>query len=88
MNFEEQIKETKNIYLFIWLHFTWIGVYKTDMTWHYIFLCMFMTTVIKCHSLSYVSFNAKMTIFEMSVLWARVRGMVRSNNVIFALKMT
>ncbi len=49
---------------------------------------MFMTTVIKCHSLSYVSLNAKMKIFEMSVLWARVRGMVRSNNVIFALKMT
>ncbi len=32
MNFEEPIKETKNIYLFIWLHVTWIGVYKTDMT--------------------------------------------------------
>ncbi len=35
---------------------------------------MFMTTVIKCHSLSYVIFNAKMTLFEMSLLWARVRG--------------
>ncbi len=34
---------------------------------------MFMTTVIKCHSLSYVIFNAKMTLFEMSLLWARVR---------------
>ncbi len=49
---------------------------------------MFMTTVIKCHSLSYVIFNAKMTLFEMSLLWARVRGKgrgrvrVRSNNVI------
>ncbi len=55
-----------------------------------VFLCMFMTTVIKCHSLSYVIFNAKMTLFEMSLLWARVRGKgrVRSNNVIFALKMT
>ncbi len=49
---------------------------------------MFMTTVIKCYSLSYVIFNAKMTLFEMSLLWARVRGRVRSNNVIFALKMT
>ncbi len=47
---------------------------------------MFMTTVIKCHSLSYVIFNAKMTLFEMSLLW--VRGRVRSNNVIFALKIT
>ncbi len=57
---------------------------------------MFMTTVLKCHSLSYVIFNAKMTLFEMSLLWARVRGKgrgrgrvrvrVRSNNVIFALK--
>ncbi len=35
---------------------------------------MFMTTVNKCHSLSYVIFNAKMTLFEMSLLWARVRG--------------
>ncbi len=53
---------------------------------------MFMTTVIKCHSLSYVIFNAKITLFEMSLLWARVRGKgrgrFRSNNVIFALKMT
>ncbi len=48
------------------------------------FLCMFMTTVIKCHSLSYVIFNAKMTLFEMSLLWARVR----SKNVILTLKMT
>ncbi len=35
---------------------------------------MFMTTVIKCPLLSYVIFNAKMTLFEMSLLWARVRG--------------
>ncbi len=35
---------------------------------------MFMTTVIKCHSLSYVIFNAKMTLFAMSLLLARVRG--------------
>ncbi len=34
-------------------------------------LCMFMTTVIKCHSLSHVIFNAKMTLFEMALLWAR-----------------
>ncbi len=39
--------------------------------------------VIKCNSLSYVIFNANMTLFKMS-LWARVR----SNNVIFALKIT
>ncbi len=38
---------------------------------------MFMTTVIKCHSLSYVIFNAKMTLFDMSLLWARVRGKAR-----------
>ncbi len=43
-------------------------------------------TVIKCHSLSYAFFYEKLTLFEMSLLWARVR--VRSNNVIFALKMT
>jgi len=29
---------------------------------------MFVTTVIKCHSLSYDIFNANMTFFEMS-LW-------------------
>ncbi len=38
---------------------------------------MFMTTVIKCHSLSYVIFNTKMTLFEMSLLLATVRGRVR-----------
>ncbi len=27
------------------------------------FLCMFMTTVIKCHSLSYVIFNVNMTFY-------------------------
>jgi len=31
-------------------------------------LCMFMTTVIMCHSLSYDIFNANMTLFEMSLL--------------------
>ncbi len=35
-----------------------------------VFLCMFMTTVIKCHLLIYEMFNAKMTLFEMSLLWA------------------
>ncbi len=40
------------------------------------------------HSLSYVIFNTKMTLFEMCLLWSRVRGKVRSNNVTFALKMT
>ncbi len=51
---------------------------------------MFMTTVIKCHSLSYVFFYANMTLFEMSLLWARVRGKGKdkSNNIIFALKVT
>ncbi len=49
---------------------------------------MFMTTVIKCHLLSYVIFYTKMTLFEMSLLWFRGkgRGRVRSNNGIFALK--
>jgi len=28
-------------------------------------LCIFLTTVIKCHSLSYDIFNANMTLFEM-----------------------
>jgi len=32
-------------------------------------LSMFVTTVIKCHSLSYDIFNANMTLFEMSLLW-------------------
>jgi len=31
-------------------------------------LCMFVTTVSKCHSLSYDIFNANMTLFEMSLL--------------------
>ncbi len=38
------------------------------------FVCMYITTVIKCNLLSYVIFNAKMTLFEMFLLWARVRG--------------
>ncbi len=57
-----------------------MGVHKTEKTHDMnmkFFLCMFMTTVIKCNSLSYVIFNAKMTLFDMSLLWA-----------IFALKMT
>jgi len=29
-------------------------------------LCMFVTTVIKCHSLNYDILNANMTLFEMS----------------------
>ncbi len=66
-------------------------MHKTDTCHEYEgFLCMFLTTVIRCHLLSYVIFNAKMTMFEMFLLWARVRGRgrVKSNNVIFALKMT
>ncbi len=35
---------------------------------------MFMTTVIKCHSLTHVIFNANMTLFEMALLWARGKG--------------
>jgi len=31
-------------------------------------LCMFMTTVIKCHSRNNDIFNANMTLFEMSLL--------------------
>jgi len=31
-------------------------------------LCVFMTTVIKCHSLNYDIFNANMTLLEMSCL--------------------
>jgi len=31
-------------------------------------LCMFMTTVIKCHSLSYDIFSANMKLFERSLL--------------------
>jgi len=31
-------------------------------------LCMFMTSINKCHSLSYDIFNANMTLFEMSLL--------------------
>jgi len=31
-------------------------------------LCMFVTTVVKCYSLSYGIFNANMTLFEMSLL--------------------
>ncbi len=42
---------------------------------------MFMKTVIKCHSLSYVIFYAKMTLFEMSLLWARIR--LHSKNPVF-----
>ncbi len=45
-------------------------------------LCMFMTTLIKCHSLSYVTFNAKMTLFDLT------HNKDISNSVIFALKIT
>ncbi len=38
---------------------------------------MFIRTVIKCHSLSYVFFYAKMTLFEMSLFWVRGKGRVR-----------
>jgi len=32
-------------------------------------LCMFVRTVIKCHSLNYDILNANLTLFEMSLLW-------------------
>ena len=53
----------------------------TRLTWHYHnhnmtpfmnikeCLWMFMTVVIKCHSAHYVIFNAKLTLFGMSLLW-------------------
>ncbi len=44
---------------------------------------MFMKTVIKYHLLSYVIFYAKMTLFEISLLWAR--GRIRSFLFIFFL---
>ncbi len=47
-------------------------------------LCMFITTVIECYSLSYVTFNAKMTLFDLTL----VHNKDISNNVIFALKIT
>ncbi len=51
-----------------------------------VFLCMFMTTVIKCYLLSCVTFNAKMTLFDLTLALAHNKHI--SNNVIFALKMT
>ncbi len=49
-------------------------------------LCMFMATVIKCHSLSYVTFNAKMTLFDLTLPLTLAHNKDISNNVIFALK--
>ncbi len=48
-------------------------------------LCMFMTTVIKCHSLSYVMFNAKMTLFDLPLPFPLTLAHNKdiSNNVIF-----
>ncbi len=46
---------------------------------------MFMTTVIKCHSLSYVIFNANMTLFEMSLLCARGKCKVRLGQIMSSL---
>ncbi len=51
-------------------------------------LCVFMTTVIKCNSLSYVIFNAKMTLFDLSLPLPLAHNKDNSNNVIFALKIT
>ncbi len=55
-------------------------------------LCMFMTTVTKCNLLSYVIFNAKMTLFDLTLTLALPLTLAHnkyiSNNVIFPLKMT
>ncbi len=48
-------------------------------------LCMFMTPVIKCHSLSYVIFNAKMALFDLTLPLTLTHNKDISNNVIFAL---
>ncbi len=65
----------------MWVTLYLKGVHKTDLTL-VMNIEVFMHVYDNCHSLSYVIFNAKMTLFERSLLWARVR----SNNVIFALK--
>ncbi len=44
---------------------------------------MFMTTVIKCHSLSYVTFNAKITLFDPTLPLTLAHNKDISNNVIF-----
>ncbi len=49
-------------------------------------LCMFMTTVIECHSLSYVIFNAKITLFDLTLTLAHNTDI--SKIVFFALKLT
>ncbi len=46
---------------------------------------MFMITVIKCNSLSYVIFNAKMTLFDMSLLCSRVRVGVGLGQIVSTL---
>jgi len=59
-------------------------------------LCMFMTTVTKFNSLSYVIFNAKMTLFDLTLTLplplplplTLAHNKDISNNVIFALKIT
>ncbi len=52
----------------VWKWLTW-HLHNHDMT-HIMnmkVLCMFMTTVIKCHSLSYAIFNSKMTFFDLTL---------------------
>ncbi len=68
------------------------------LTWHVMnmkeVVCMFITTVIKCHSLSYVIFNAKITLFDLTLPFPLPLTLTLahnkdiSSNVIFALKMT
>ncbi len=49
---------------------------------------VFMATVIKCHLLRYVIFNAKMTLFDLTLPLPLAHNKDISNSVIFALKIT
>ncbi len=67
-----------------------MSLHKTDMTLVMNmkeFLCMFMTTVIKCNLLSFVIFNAKMTLFDLPLPLHLTLAHNKdiSINVIFAL---
>ncbi len=57
-------------------------MYMKEVLW------MFMTTVIKCNSLSYVIFNAKKTLFDLALHLTLPLTLAQnkdiSNNVIFA----
>ncbi len=49
---------------------------------------VFMATVIKCHLLRYVIFNAKMSLFDLTLPLPLAHNKDISNSVIFALKIT